>query len=89
MDTGQPKTLSCQSCGMPMEKQEDFGTGAEGFRINDYCHFCFKGGRFAEPHISMEQMIDKIAGMAPMMRMTEDKAREMARTFIPRLKRWR
>ncbi|MBF8251511.1 MAG: hypothetical protein HW382_1139 [Deltaproteobacteria bacterium] len=79
MDTGQPKTLSCQSCGMPMEKPEDFGTGAEGY----------KGGRFAEPHISMEQMIDKIAGMAPMMRMTEDKAREMAKTFIPRLQRWR
>ena len=74
---------------MPMEKPEDFGTSAEGFRINDYCHFCFKGGRFAEPHISMEQMIDKIAGLAPMMKMTEDKAREMARTFIPRLKRWR
>ena len=89
MIIGQPIVPSCQSCGMPMDTPEDFGTGAEGFRINDYCHFCFKDGRFTEPHISMEQMIDKIAGMAPMMRMTEDKAREMAKTFIPRLKRWR
>lgn len=89
MDTGQPNALSCQSCGMPMDKPGDFGTGTEGSRNNDYCHFCFKDGRFTEPHISMEQMIDKIAGMAPMMRMTEAKAREMAKTFIPRLKRWR
>jgi hypothetical protein len=37
----------------------------------------------------MEQMIDKIAGMAPLMRMTEALARDMAKTFIPRLKRWR
>jgi hypothetical protein len=32
----------CQSCGMPLEKPEDFGTGANGFRINDYCIFVFK-----------------------------------------------
>ena len=89
MTTGQTIAPSCQSCGMPMEKPEDFGTGAEGLRVDDYCHFCFKDSRFTEPHISMEQMIDKIAGMAPLMRMTEAKAREMAKTFIPRLKRWR
>lgn len=85
----QPKGPFCQSCGMPMEKPEDFGMNADGFRINDYCRYCFKDGSFTEPKITMEQMIDKIAGMAPVMRMTEAQAREMAKGFVPRLKRWR
>ncbi|MEK6726009.1 MAG: zinc ribbon domain-containing protein [Deltaproteobacteria bacterium] len=84
MTTGQTIAPSCQSCGMPMEKPEDFGTGAEGFRNNDYCHLCGLPSR-----IYREQMIDKIAGMAPMMKMTETQARELAKMFIPRLKRWR
>ncbi len=49
----------CQSCGMPLEKPDDFGTGSHGFRINDYCHYCFQGGAFTEPKITMKEMIDK------------------------------
>ena len=41
----------CQSCGMPLEKPDDFGTEANGFRINDYCHYCFQNGTFTEPNI--------------------------------------
>ena len=37
-----PNGPFCQSCGMPLVKPEDFGTAADGFRINDYCHFCFE-----------------------------------------------
>lgn len=82
----QPKGPFCQSCGMPMEKPEDFGMNADGFRSNDYCHYCLKDG-FTEPHITMQQMIDKVAGMAGKMNMSEGQAREMAKGFIPRLKR--
>jgi hypothetical protein len=31
----------------------------------------------------MEQMIDKVAGFAKQMRMSEDQAKEMAKIFIP------
>lgn len=79
----------CQSCGMPMEKPEDFGTNADGFRNNDYCRYCLKEGCFTETHITMQQMIDKVAGMASKMNMSEAQAREMATGFIPKLKRWR
>ena len=27
----------CQSCGMPMEKTEDFGTNNDGGRNEQYC----------------------------------------------------
>jgi hypothetical protein len=42
----QPKGPFCQSCSMPLEKPDDFGTGAEGFRVNDYCHYCFDKSAF-------------------------------------------
>ena len=27
----------CQSCGMPMESEDDFGTNADGSPNSDYC----------------------------------------------------
>jgi len=73
---------------MPMEKTEDFWTNADQSKSKDYCHFCFQNGKFTDPNITMEQMIDKVAGFAKQMRMSEDQAKEMAKTFIPKLKRW-
>ena len=32
----------CQSCGMPMEKPEDFGTSNDGGRNEEYCCYCYK-----------------------------------------------
>jgi hypothetical protein len=84
----EPQVPICQSCGMPMEGSEVFGTRADGRRSNDYCRFCLDKGKFTDPTISMEQMIEKITSMAPQMKMSESEAREMARRLIPKLKRW-
>lgn len=74
---------------MPLEKTDDFGTDAEGRRISDYCHFCFQKGAFTEPDITMQQMIDKCAGiMAGKGIMPEAGAKQMLGTFLPMLKRW-
>ena len=27
----------CQSCGMPLEKEDDFGTNANGSKSEEYC----------------------------------------------------
>ena len=78
----------CQSCGMPMEKPEDFGTNADRSRNEDYCCFCFKNGDFTNPNLTMEQMIDKLVGFADKMQMSQAQAREMAQRVIPKLKRW-
>jgi len=32
----------CQSCGMPMQKNEDFATNTDGSKNEEYCHFCYK-----------------------------------------------
>ena len=74
---------------MPLEKPEDFGTTANGFRINDYCHYCFQNGSFTEPDINMQCMIDKCTGiMAQQGIMPEPQARVLMNEVIPRLKRW-
>ena len=84
-----PKGPFCQSCGMPMEKPDDFGSNADGLKINDYCHFCFENGAFTAPDITLEQMIERVAGiMVTKMNMPEAQAKAMANQFIPKLKRW-
>ena len=86
----EPQGPFCQSCGMPLEKPEDFGTGANGFRINDYCRYCFQDGAFTEPDISMKSMIDKCVGIiAKQGIMPELRARALMTEVIPKLKRWR
>jgi hypothetical protein len=85
----QPKGPFCQSCGMPLEKPDDFGTEANGFRINDYCHYCFHNGAFTEPNITMQAMIDKCVGiMAQQGIMPEAQAKALMLEVIPKLKRW-
>jgi hypothetical protein len=34
--------IICQSCSMPLEKEEDYGTNADGTKNNEYCVYCFK-----------------------------------------------
>lgn len=79
----------CQSCGMPIRKHEEFGTDANGRKNEEYCHFCFKDGKFTDEGITMEQKIDKLIKIAKTkMNMPEEKARGMANSIIPKLKRW-
>lgn len=89
MQHQQPKGPFCQSCGMPFERPEDFGTAANGSRVNDFCHFCFQKGTFTEPNISMQGMIDKcVAVMANQGIMSEAQAKALMTEVIPKLKRW-
>ncbi len=90
MPLSQPKGPFCQSCSMPLEKAQDFGTDAAGFRVNDYCRHCFANGVFTEPHISMTAMIDRcVTIMSQRGIMPEPQARSLLNDVMPRLKRWR
>jgi len=80
----------CQSCAMPMEKDEHFGTNAGGGKNEDYCCYCFKDGAFTEPDITMEQMKHKVIDiMVNQMHMPAEQVKPMMQAFIPVLKRWR
>jgi hypothetical protein len=85
-----PRGPFCQSCGMPLRNAEDFGTGAQGFRINEYCRYCFTDGAFTEPHLTMPQMIDRcVQVMTRRGLMPKPHALALMTEIIPNLKRWR
>ena len=48
--------IFCQSCGMPLEREEDRGTEADGSPSPDYCRYCRKDGAFPEGQ-AMEDII--------------------------------
>lgn len=79
----------CQSCTMPLEKTEDYGTNKDGTKNEDYCVHCFKAGEFTDK-MSMEEMITYCADHyeeweIPMPK--EAFVAQMKETF-PKLKRW-
>lgn len=85
-----PKGPFCQSCAMPMEKPELFGTNADGSKSADYCSYCFLNGKFTQPDITMQQMIDQcVKHMAEQKIMPEKQARELMTKYLPALKRWK
>ena len=88
METTQSKGPFCQSCAMPMQKAEDFGTNADGSKSEEYCQYCFQNGKFTEPNITMEQMIEKCASIMKQMQISEAQI-EQTKKFIPMLKRWK
>ncbi|MBN1454735.1 MAG: zinc ribbon domain-containing protein [Methanomicrobia archaeon] len=86
----EPQGPFCQSCGMPLQKESDFGTNADGSTSHEYCTYCFQNGAFTQPDITKDAMIGKVIGMMVAMNiMPEEQAKALATTFIPTLKRWR
>jgi hypothetical protein len=88
MNIAPPQGPFCQSCAMPMQKSEDFGTNTDGGKSKEYCHYCFQSGKFIEPNITMEQMIEKCSGVMKQMNIP-DKQITQTKKFIPILKRWK
>ncbi len=72
-----------------MQKNEDFGTNKDGSKNEEYCNFCYKDGEFTDKGITMEKKINKNIVIAKRMGMSEEKAKEMAKNTIPKLKRWK
>lgn len=51
----------CQSCGMPLNLHgEDVrGTEVDGSLSSKYCNYCYKDGRYIDPDITMEEMLER------------------------------
>ncbi len=49
----------CQSCGMPLNKDEQGGgSEADGAKSETYCSFCYADGAFLQQEITALQMQD-------------------------------
>jgi len=79
----------CQSCSMPLDRPDDFGSDEAGYRINDYCRHCFVHGAFTEPTLTMEQMLERcVTIMSEEHIMPATEARALMEDTLPRLERW-
>lgn len=48
---------NCQSCGMPLKKDEQGGgTHADGSKSTMYCSKCYQDGAFVSPDMTVEKM---------------------------------
>jgi hypothetical protein len=55
------KFKNCQSCGMPLKKDEKGGgTNTDGSKNNMYCSHCYENGKFTMPYITVDQMKDLV-----------------------------
>ena len=82
-----PEGPFCQSCAMPMQNDEHFGTNADGSKSDEYCTYCYQGGEFTEPNVTMQGMIERVQRIMRDMNSPQDVIDKTAQ-FIPMLKRW-
>lgn len=78
----------CQSCGMPLKKDpKGGGTYSDGTKSHTYCSYCYEGGRFLQPDMTVDQMKDFCAGKLHEMGFPRFFARLMVRN-LHKLERW-
>jgi hypothetical protein len=83
-----PKGPYCQSCGMPLSKDEKSGgTEADGRKSSQYCSHCYSDGRFTDPDLTAEQMAEKVRGKMKEMHIPGFLAKSFTKD-IPMLGRW-
>ncbi|MCD8176599.1 MAG: zinc ribbon domain-containing protein [Tannerellaceae bacterium] len=84
----------CQSCGMPLQTEEQSGTNKDNSKNTEYCIYCFKDGRFAQD-VTMDEMIDHCLqylnefNQDSEIKYTPEEARAQMKQFFPQLKRWK
>ena len=83
----------CQSCGMPLDKEELFAVNADNSINEDYCIYCFKDGNFTMD-VTMDEMIEisrkhmsELFANDP--NYNEQEAVAEMQSFFPNLKRWK
>jgi hypothetical protein len=78
----------CQSCGMPMKRDEaGGGTHVDGSRSSMYCSHCYQHGQFALPDLSVVQMQQRVRDKLCEMGFPRFVAGFFTRG-IPKLARW-
>jgi hypothetical protein len=79
----------CQSCGMPLNKDEKGGgTNSDGTKSLKYCSRCYLDGKFTRPDFTAKQMQELVKA-----KMKEKGIPGFLTPFftmgIPKLERWR
>ena len=83
---GSPRTLICQSCGMPLS--DDFlAREADGSFNERYCKWCWEDGHFLQD-CTMEEMVEHCIPHMPLAQTEPEACRAYMRSLLPTLERW-
>jgi len=72
-----------------MTKPEDFGTNVDSNPNSEYCRYCWQNGEFTAKMEMPEYIEMQVKITVEKLGMSEEKARAMAKSIIPNLKRWK
>ncbi|MBU1890649.1 zinc ribbon domain-containing protein [Patescibacteria group bacterium] len=74
---------------MPMNEQEDFGTNLDGNINEEYCVYCFSAGKFVDPTITKDEMVQQVTEFMIQSEKDEpEKVRLAVDRRIRNLRRW-
>ena len=79
---------NCQSCDMPLKKQENRGTNTDETPSEMYCKYCYEKGAFKQPDVTAQQMQEFVKKRLKEMKFPGFMAWFFTRR-IPRLERWK
>jgi len=80
--------VMCQSCSMPLMKEDDKGTNSDGTKSEDYCIYCLVKGEFIG-YQTVEEAIADSVNFAEHAGMTKEEMLRYAQENYPNLKRWK
>ena len=84
-----PRGPICQSCGMPLAKDPlGGGLDADGSTNTKWCSYCWRGGKFVTPDMTMPEMMALVERKLREKHIPGVLAHHMARG-VPELERWR
>ena len=84
---GSPRTLVCQSCGMPLS-DDYLAREPDGSFNEKYCKWCWVDGAFAQ-ECTMEEMVEHCVPLMPLGQTEPEACRAYMRGLLPALERWK
>jgi len=78
----------CQSCGLPLNKEELKGTEINGSKTDEYCMYCYENGALKNPEMNLEDMKKTVENQMKKLELHEYLIQK-ALNILPALKRWK
>ncbi len=82
------KNKICQSCGMPIIDESQYGTNNDGSMNKDFCKYCYTDGEFIDK-VGMEEYIDMCSQFGAQAGMSKEEMKKYCQKLFPTLKRWK
>lgn len=84
-----PPQPVCQSCGMIMLEDDDYGHEHNGAHSHDYCKWCYEDGAFSKESRTLEEQIEISAqGLVDNLGYSLEEAVSLMGVALPALRRW-